>query len=133
MVSTKWGRCKSREDKSRLKGAPKSSLSKNMKFTVTPLVLTPFVPFRRDHDRPRTTPEVRFARLCDSHPLSAVRQLLPRHVLFLQIEFSEVLESELFEADHFELRSNNSSLFNFSIGPWIQIPRILLQKTATKS
>ena len=35
-----------REDKSRLTGVPKRSLSKNMKFAVTPLVLTPFVPFR---------------------------------------------------------------------------------------
>ena len=32
--------------KSRLEGVPKSPLSKNVRFAVTPLVLTPRVPFR---------------------------------------------------------------------------------------
>ena len=55
-----WGRCKSHElwqigekgtpwhfweHKSRLTGVHKKSLSKNMKFAVTPWVLTPFCPF----------------------------------------------------------------------------------------
>ena len=34
------------ESKSRLTGVPKKYPSKNMEFAVTPLVLTPFVPFR---------------------------------------------------------------------------------------
>ena len=34
------------EDKRRLAGAPKKSLSNNMKFAVTPPVLTPVVPVR---------------------------------------------------------------------------------------
>ena len=33
-----------REDKSRLTGVPKTSLSKNVKFAVTPVVPTPSVP-----------------------------------------------------------------------------------------
>ena len=41
-IITPWHFC---ADKNRLTGVPPKSLSKNVKFAVTPLMLTPFLPF----------------------------------------------------------------------------------------
>ena len=48
-IGEKGTPCHFSEGKNRLTGVPKKSLcQKNMKFAVTPLVLTPFVPFPID-------------------------------------------------------------------------------------
>ena len=60
----------------KIKGVPKKSQSKNMRFAVTPLVLTPAVPFRRKTACDNLTYEGGF-RTCGERPLRNLGNWIP--------------------------------------------------------